>query len=122
MLGWVHVVTAVLLLPLTAFFGLWFAPVLAAGPFWLAGVGVRFLRGTPATWIFARRTHLFVGPVLLALFAYGLYSARAAEASTARGGGLLSPYGYYPLIAVLGLGALSAVTLVLSWREGRTEA
>ena len=120
LLGWVHVAVAILLLPLTALFGLWLAPVLAAGPFWLAGAGVRLLRGTDAAWTFARRTHLFVGPVLFALFAYGVYTQNAATGGTVRGRGLLSPVGYYPLVAVLALGSLSAVTLVLSWRRGRT--
>lgn len=121
-LGWTHILMAVLLVPTAAFFGLWLALALIAGPVWLAGLGVRFLRARPEAWPLARRTHLFAGPIAIGLGVYGLFAMRAAARSAAGGGGLLGSYGVYPLSMAFALAALSAVTLVLSWREGRSEA
>jgi hypothetical protein len=112
---------ALLMLPLAGVFGLWFAPILAAGPVWLVGIGVRFLRTKSEAWTLARMTHLFVGPAVIILGVYGLFAANWGPRSAAEGGGPFTTFGIYPLTLALGLGALSAVTLVLSWREGRAE-
>lgn len=119
LLGWAHILIAILIVPTAAFFGLWFAPVLIAGPVWLAGVGVRLMRRSPEAWTMARRTHLIAGPVAILLGVYGLFAISEAALSAAEGGGLLGVFGYYPLTVAFGLAAVSAVTLVLSWREGR---
>ena len=123
LLGWAHILIAILILPTASFFGLWFAPVLIAGPVWLAGLGVRLMRRGPEAWTMARRTHLVAGPVAILLGVYGLFAISEAALSASEGGGLLGALGYYPLTVAFGLAAVSAVTLVLSWREGRgTEA
>lgn len=119
-LGWAHILVALLVIPMTGFFGLTLAPLLIAGPIWLAMVGVRLLRGRPGAWTVARRTHLFAGLVAVLMVEYGLYARRAAALSADEGGGLLGALGYLPLILGISLGTLSAVTLFFSWRQGRT--
>lgn len=120
MLAWAHIGMAALIVPMAGAFGLWFALVLIAGPVWLVGLGVRLLRPSPEAWTMARRTHMFAGPAAIIFGLYGIFALRAAARSADQGGGLLGAFGIYPLVLALGLGALSAVTLVLSWREGRT--
>ena len=109
-LGVVHVIVGILLLPLTLFFGLLLAPVLLPGPVWIVMLGIRLWRPTRRVGIWLRRTHLVGVAVAALLCGYGAFALQAAQRSAAAGGGLLGAFGLIPL----GLGALLGVTAVPS--------
>jgi hypothetical protein len=120
-LGAIHVVAGVLLLPFCGFFGLLLAPLLALGPVWLVVLGFRL--GRPSTHVVRQlqRTHLASLVVALLMCLYGFFALRAAEHSAAAGGGLLGAFGLIPLalgilllaVAVLSLWLLQKVRLPL---------
>ena len=115
-LGVIHVIVGILLLPLTLFFGLLLVPILLPGPVWFVILGVRLWRPTARVGVWLRRTH-FVGVTVAALLcAYGVFALRAAERSAAAGGGLLGGFGLIPL----GLGAILGATAVTSLWLGRS--
>ena len=109
-LGVVHVVVGILLLPLTLFFGFLLAPVLLPGPVWVVILGIRLWRPTRRVGLLLRRTHLVGMSAAALLCAYGVFALRAAERSAAAGGGLLGAFGLIPL----GLGVLLGATAVPS--------
>ena len=109
-LGVVHVIVGLLLLPLTMFFGLLLVPVLLPGPVWVMILGIRLWRPTGRVGVLLRRTH-FVGMSIAALLCiYGVLALQAAERSAAAGGGLMGAFGLIPL----GLGVLLGGTAVTS--------
>ena len=114
-LGAVHVMLSLLLLPLAMVFGFLLVPILLPGPVWVVILGIRLWRPTECVRVLLRRTH-FVGVVVAAvLCGYGVFALRAAERSAAErsaaaGGGLLGAFGLIPL----GLGALLGGTAATS--------
>jgi hypothetical protein len=66
-LGVVHVIVGLLLLPLTMFFGLLLAPVLLPGPVWVVILGIRLWRPTARLGVLLRRTHSVGVKVILSL-------------------------------------------------------
>ena len=109
-----HVLIAVPLMPMTAFFGLLLAPILMAGPIWLGVLGVRLWRGTSTRLVKqVRVTHCFALLFALLLFVVGILDFQAAERSAAHGGGLMGALGLFPIAAGLLLGSLAVVTLLL---------
>ena len=109
-LGVVHVIVGLLLLPLTLFFGVLLAPVLLPGPVWIVILGIRLWRPSARVGVLLRRTHLVGVAVAALLCGYGAFALQAAQRSAAAGGGLLGAFGLIPL----GLGALLGVTAVPS--------
>ena len=109
-LGVVHVIVGLLLLPLTLFFGFLLAPVLLPGPIWIVILGIRLWRPSAQVGVLLRRTH-WVGLTVAALLCgYGVLALQAAERSAAAGGGLMGGIGLIPLA----LGALLGGTAVIS--------
>ena len=113
-LGIVHVVVGLLLLPMSTFFGLTLAPVLALGPLWVVFLGVRLWRPTALVKDLLWKTHVVVAVVAAALCVHGAFALRAAERSAAAGGGLLGAYGLIPLVLGTVLGVTAAVSLWLA--------
>ena len=109
-LGVVHVIVGLLLLPLTLFFGLLLAPVLLPGPVWIVMLGFRLWRPSARVGVLLRRTHCVGITIAALLCVYGVFALQAAERSAAAGGGLMGGFGLIPL----GLGALLGVTAVPS--------
>ena len=109
-LGVVHVIVGILLLPLTLFFGLLLAPVLLPGPVWIVMLGIRLWRPSSRVGVLLRRTHCVGMTVAALLCVYGVFTLQAAERSAAAGGGLMGGFGLIPL----GLGALLGCTAVTS--------
>ena len=118
-LGVVHVIIGLLLLPVTTFFGLLLAPVLLPGPVWIVMLGIRLWRPSPRIGALLRRTHCVGMPVAALLCVYGVFALQAAERSAATGGGLMGGFGLIPL----GLGVLLGGTAVTSlWLARRLTA
>ncbi len=115
-LGVVHVIVGLLLLPLTVFFGLLLVPILLPGPVWVAILGIRLWRPSARVGVLLRRTHLVGLTIACLLCAYGVLALQAAERSAAAGGGLLGGFGLIPL----GLGAILGATAVTSLWLGRS--
>jgi hypothetical protein len=109
-LGVVHVIVGLLLLPVTMFFGLLLAPVLLPGPVWIVMLGFRLWRPSARVGVLLRRTHCVGMTVAALLCVYGVFALQAAERSAAAGGGLLGAFGLIPL----GLGVLLGGTAVTS--------
>jgi hypothetical protein len=107
----VHVVVGLLSLPVILVFGLTFAPLLIAGPIWLMALGVRLWRQGEGARAALRRTHVVLLVVAALLGAYGWFALRAAQASAAKGGGLLGAFGLLPLALGAVLGATAAASL-----------
>ena len=111
-LGVAHIVIAVLLLPLTIF-PLPFAPIMMIGPVWAIVLGVRMWKRRDVTTALRRTHYTFL--VIDALLVWsGIAMLRAAEASAARGGGLLGGIGLIPLTLGFILAPFSAVVLWLT--------
>jgi hypothetical protein len=109
----VHIFVGLLLLPLSAAFGLILTPIVALGPLWIVILGVLLWRPTVRKGILLRWTHI-VGVVVAALLCtHGILALRAAERSSAEGGGLMGAYGLIPVAFGVLLGATSAASLWL---------
>jgi hypothetical protein len=104
-------VIAVLLLPLTIF-PLPLAPIMMTGPMRAIVLGVRMWKRRDVR-IALRRTHYAFLVINALLIYYGIWMLRAAEASTARGGGLLGGLGLMPLTIGSVLAMFSAIVLWL---------
>jgi hypothetical protein len=114
LLGAAHFLVAILLLPISAFFGLLLVPLLALGPIWLVVIGIQLCRSAnPGLCTRVRTTHFVTLAVALLLCFYGVFALRAAERSAAAGGGLLGGFGLIPLGIGIALAALSVASLGL---------
>jgi hypothetical protein len=90
-----HIIIAIVLLPFTIF-PLPLAPILASGPIWAIVLGVRMWRRRDVIRALRRTHYVFLGIDALLIW-YGVYMLRAAEASAARGGGLMGGLGIIPI-------------------------
>jgi hypothetical protein len=110
-----HVVIAILLMPLMLF-PLTLAPIMLIGPVWAILLSRRLWRGELSAIRSLRRTHfVFLGIDALLVW-YGIWMLRAAEASAARGGGLLGGLGLIPIVLGVLLAVFSVLTLLLTSR------
>jgi hypothetical protein len=110
-----HAVIAMLLMPLMLF-PLTLAPIMLIGPVWAILLSRRLWRGELSAIRPLRRTH-FVFLVIDALMIwYGIWMLKAAEASAARGGGLLGGLGVIPIVLGVLLAVFSILTLLLTSR------
>jgi hypothetical protein len=109
-----HFFVAIPLVALSTFFGLYLVPVLAAIPIWFCVLGNQLWYGPNqriCRWV--RFTHLLALFVAAALVVIGVFTLQAAMRSAARGGGLLSPWGFIPLATAVLLAALAIASLSL---------
>ena len=108
-----HVAIAVLLIPV-ALFPITLAPILLVGPAWAILLARRLWRRDPTVMRTLRRTHLVFLAIEALLIWYGVWMLKAAEASAARGGGLLGGLGLIPIGLGVFLGCFSILTLVVA--------
>lgn len=108
-----HVAIAILLIPLMLF-PLPLAPILLIGPAWAILLARRLWRRDPAVIRTLRRTHVVFLVIDVLLIWYGVWMLRAAEASAARGGGLLGGLGLIPIGLGVLLGCFSMLTLAVA--------
>ena len=109
-----HFFVAVPLIALSTFFGLYLVPILAAIPIWFCVLGNQLWYGPNrriCRWV--RFTHLLALFVSAALVVIGVFTLQAAMRSAAKGGGLLSPWGFIPLATAVLLAALAIASLSL---------
>ncbi len=104
-----HIVIGLVLLPMT-WAGALFAPILMIGPVWGIVLGTRLWKRAPNVVRSLRRTHVVFLLIDALMIWYGVWMLRAAEASAARGGGLLGGLGAIPI----GLGIVLAMFSLLS--------
>src|SRR5262245_41355659 len=107
-----HIVIAIVLIPL-CLLALPLAPVMLIGPVWAMLLARRLWRRDSTVIRALRRTHVVFLAIDALLIWYGFWMLRAAEASAARGGGLLGGIGVIPIGLGVFLGGFSLVTLVL---------
>jgi hypothetical protein len=112
-----HIAIAVLLLPLTIF-PLPFIPIMMIGPIWAIVLGVRMWKRRDVV-ASLRATHYVFLAIDAVMIAYGIWMLRAAEASAARGGGLLGGIGLIPLGLGIVLACFSLLTLTVTRRLPR---
>ena len=105
-----HIAIAIALIPLSLF-PLPLAPIMLIGPIWTILLARRMWRRDPTVIGTLRRTHAVFLLIDAVLIWYGLWMLRAAEASAARGGGLLGGIGVIPIGLGIGLGCFSFFTL-----------
>lgn len=88
----VHIFVGLLLLPLSAAFGLILIPIVALGPLWIVLLGVLLWHPTVRKGILLRWTHIVGVVVAVLLCTHGILALRAAERSSGEGGGLMGVY------------------------------
>jgi hypothetical protein len=110
-----HVVIAVLLIPLSLF-PITLAPIMLIGPVWAILLARRMWRRDPTVIRALRRTHVAFLVIDALLVWYGVWMLEAAEASAARGGGLLGGVGLIPLGLGIVLALFSGVTFFVTRR------
>lgn len=115
LLGVAHVVTALVLLPATLFFGYYSMIVLVPALIWLVILGVRLCRPGGRLRRQLLITHIVLAPLAGLLVAYGAWALRAARQSAEGGGGLLGAVGVIPIGMGLVAGLLSLITLVTTF-------
>ena len=117
----VHFVYALFLLPVTLLGGILFFPLLGAVPIWVAVLGRRLWIGETGALVTARRTHYGLLAFGALLVAWGLALLKAAEASAARGGGLLGGFGLIPIAfgGVIGLASLGLLPWIVALSRRR---
>jgi hypothetical protein len=108
-----HFVIAILLIPVSLF-PITLAPIMLLGPAWVILLARRLWRRDPTVIATLRRTHLVFLAIDALLIWYGIWMLKAAEASAARGGGLLGGLGLIPLGLGIVLALFSGVTLFLT--------
>jgi hypothetical protein len=108
-----HIVIAILLIPLSLF-PITLAPIVLIGPVWAILLARRLWRRDPAVLRPLRRTHFIFLAIDGLMIWYGAWMLKAAEASAARGGGLLGGIGVIPIGLGIFLGCFSLVTLALA--------
>lgn len=106
------------LLPFTIF-PLPLAPIMMSGPVWAIVLGVRLWKRREVTTAL-RRTHCVFLVIDGVLIAYGVWMLQAADASAARGGGLLGGLGLIPIAFGICLAAFSLSVLVWMAATSRT--
>src|SRR6478609_6149777 len=114
LLAVLHIAIAILLLPLSIF-PLPLMPIMMIGPVWAIVLGVRMWKGRDVVTAL-RRTHWVFLAIDAMVILYGLWMMQAAEASAARGGGLLGGLGVVAIAIGISLAIFSAITLVLLHR------
>jgi hypothetical protein len=110
-----HAVIAMLLMPLMLF-PLTLAPIMLIGPVWAILLSRRLWRGELSAIRPLRRTHFVFLVIDALLIWYGIWMLKAAEASAARGGGLLGGLGVIPIVLGVLLAVFSILTLLLTSR------
>ena len=105
-----HIAIAIVLLPF-AIFPLPLAPIMMSGPIWAMVLGVRMWQRRDVTKAL-RRTHYVFLAIDALLIYYGIWMLRAADASAARGGGLLGGLGVIPIVFGISLAAFSSFVLI----------
>jgi hypothetical protein len=108
-----HIAIAILLIPVTLF-PLTLAPILLVGPVWAILLARRMWRRDRTVINALRRTHVAFLMIDALLICYGFWMLRAAEASAARGGGLLGGIGVIPIGLGVVLGCFSLLTIALA--------
>jgi len=96
------------------FFSVLSVPVLP-GLIWLGILGFRLWNPNIKILRALRITHFVLLPFAVLLITFGLSALRAAERRAATGGGLMGGFGYIPIIMELFAGALSVVSLWISY-------
>lgn len=114
LLAVLHIAIAILLLPLSIF-PLPLMPIMMIGPVWAIVLGVRMWKRRDVVTAL-RRTHWVFLAIDAMVILYGAWMMQAAEASAARGGGLLGGLGVVAIAIGIGLALFSIVTLVLVQR------
>jgi hypothetical protein len=112
-LGAAHITLAILLAPLTLAAAL-LAPLFMIGPVWGAVLGVRLWRRAPGVVAQVRQTHAVFLVIDALMVSYGVWMLRAAEASAARGGGLMGGLGAIPIALGTALAVFSGIVLLLT--------
>lgn len=113
-LGTVHILMGLLLLPICMVLGLLLTPVLALGALWIVVLGVRLWRPSVRVGVLVWRTYRVALVLAALLCVYGIYALRAAEQSAAAGGGLLGAFGLLPLATGVLLAGTAVVSLWLT--------
>ena len=108
-----HIAVAIVLIPLSLF-PLPLAPIMLIGPVWTILLARRMWRRDPTVIRTLRRTHVVFLAIDVLLIWYGFWMLRAAEASAARGGGLLGGIGVIPIGLGVLLGCFSLITLAVA--------
>jgi len=118
-LGVVHILVGLLLLPLSMMFGLMLAPLVVLGPLWIIALGILLWRSGVKVRRLVSRTHLVAIGVAVLLCIHGMLALQAAARSADEGGGLLGAYGLIPMAYGLLLVTFSIVSLVLARSRDR---
>lgn len=120
LLGLAHVIVGLALLPVSAYLGAEVAPALLVVPVWFIVLGVWSRRPSETLRVAMRSTHIVAAPFAVWIVAYGVFALVASYRSD-EGGGLLSVFGFIPIIVGLLAAVLSVWSLMVirNWPSAR---